>query len=222
MGTSGTAIFSDDTASDVRRDFVDLLRRGWAAEEALKVLLRDWSDFLEDSDDGPVFWLALASTQWDYGCLTEDVKQRAIAVVEGGANLPRWSEKQLDKRRAVLAELKDKLLSAQPKPRRPRKLKHIEPPPRYEVKAPDGLGKAVAFSMPGAIFMQIYIEREVGGSRGGGGVFLASCAFDDVDLEWLPGPVLLVTYPRGITVQMQCSQNFYFGEVIPIVYQVKG
>jgi hypothetical protein len=145
MGTSGTAIFSDDTASDVRRDFVDLLRRGWAAEEALKVLLRDWSDSLEDSDDGPVFWLALASTQWDYGCLTEDVKQRAIAVVEGGANLPRWSEKQLDKRRAVLAELKDKLLSAQPKPRRPRKLKHIEPPPRYEVKAPDGLGKAVAF-----------------------------------------------------------------------------
>ena len=69
--------------------------------------------------------------------------------------------------------------------------------------------------------MQVYVEREVGGSRGGGGVFTASCAFDDVDLEWLPGPVLLVTYPRGITVQMQGSQNFYLGEVIPIVYQVK-
>jgi hypothetical protein len=221
MGTSGTAIFSDDTAADVRHDFVDLLRHGMQADEALTTLMRDWSSAIADADDGPVFWLAVAATASGYGCLTDDIKQRALAVIDDGADLSRWSGKQLDKRRAVLAELKGKLLGSQPKPRRPRKLKRVEPPPSHEVQAPDGRGKAVAFSMPDATFMQVYVEREVSGSRGGGGVFMASCAFDDVELAWLPGPVLLVTYPRGVTVHSQSSQNFYFGEVIPIVYQVK-
>jgi hypothetical protein len=75
--------------------------------------------------------------------------------------------------------------------------------------------------MPGAAFMQVCVDREVGESRGGGSVFVAYCAFDDVEMEWMPGPILRISYPADAVVQQQSSQHFYSGEVIPIVYRLK-
>lgn len=221
MGTYSATLFHDDTANDVRDDFLNLLRQGHSAEESSKVLQTQWATSIEDSDDGPVFWLALAATQCEYGCLQADVKQRAVVVIDEGLDLGRWSGTFFERRREVLAELRAKLLGPQPKARRPRKLKKVEPPPRHEVASPDGLGKAVAFSMPDADFMQVYVEREVGASRGGGSVFVAFCALDDVELDWMPGPRLRITYPAGVVVQQQSSQHFYCGEVIPIVYRTR-
>lgn len=221
MGTYGVRLFHDDTANDVRDDFLNLLRQGHSAEESSKVLRTQWSTSIDDSDDGPIFWLALAATQCEYGCLQAEVKQHAVAVIDEGSDLGRWSGKLLERRREVLAELRTKLLGPQPKARRPRNIKKTEPPPSNEVASPDGRGKAVAFSMPGAAFMQVYLEREVGESRGGGSVFVAYCAFDDVELEWISGPMLRVTYPAAAVVQEQVSQHFFCGEVIPIIYQIK-
>jgi len=219
MGTYGAKIFHDDTANDVRDDFLNLLRQGHSPEESSKALLSQWATSIDDSDDGPVFWLALAATQSEYGCLQADVKQRAVVVIDEGLGFGRWSGKFLERRREVLEELRKKLLGPQPKARRPRKLKKVEPPPRHEVASPDCLGKAVAFSMPGATFMQVYVERAVGASRGGGSVFVAFCAFDDVELDWMAGPTLRISYPAGVVVQQQASEHFYCGEVIPIVYR---
>jgi len=219
MGTYGATLFHDDTANDVRDEFLHLLRQGYSVEESSKALLAEWAMAIDDSDDGPVFWLALAATQFEYGCLQADVKQRAVAVIDEGSNLERWSGKMLERRREVLAQLRSMLLGPQPKARRPRKRKQVEAPPRHEMAAPDGLGKAVAFSMPGAAFMQVYVEREVGTSRGGGSVFLAYCAYDDVELAWTPGPTLCVTYPAGTVVQQQSNAHFFCGETIPVVYR---
>jgi hypothetical protein len=221
MGTYGVRLFHDDTANDVQVDFLNLLRQGHSAEESSKVLLTKWSTSIDDSDDGPIFWLALAATQCEYGCLQAEVRQQAVSVIDEGSDLVRWSGKLLERRREVLAELRTKLLGPQPKARRPRRIKKAEPPPSQEAASPDGRGKAVAFSMPGAAFMQVYVEREVGASRGGGSVFVAFCAFDDVDLEWMSGPTLSITYPAGTVVEQQASQHFFCGEVIPIVYQMK-
>lgn len=221
MGTTGATLFSDDVASDVKRDFLDLLRRGLQPEAAADVLMRDWADAIADTDDGPTFWLALAATQWAYGCLNEEVKRKAIEVIDAGNDLARWSGAALERRRKVLAALRAELLSPQPKPRRPRKLKPVEPPPKHEVAAPDGLGKAVAFSMPGASFMQVYLERLVGASRGGGSIFVAECSYDEVDLAWMEGGVLQVTYPERTKVQQRADSHFFCGEVIPIVYRTK-
>jgi len=221
MGTFGAGLFHEDTASDVRDDFLNLLREGHSAEEASKALLCAWSLSIDDTDDGPVFWLALAATQCEYGCLQTEVLHHALAVIDRDSDQGRWSGKLLEKRRRVLAELRTKLLGPQPKPRRPRKIKMAEPVPTHEVASPDGRGKAVAFSMPGAAFMQVYVEREVGESRGGGSVFIAYCAFDDVEIEWMSGPVLRISYPAGAVVQQQSSQHFYCGEVIPVVYRLK-
>lgn len=221
MGTSGTALFSDDVAVGVKRDFVDLLRRGLPPEEAVAALKRDWVDSIADADDGPTFWLALTTTAWMYGGLDEDVKQKAIEVIDNGYSLPRWSGAALARRRAVLAELRTQLLSPQPKSKRPRKLKAVEPPPQHELAAPDGLGKAIAFNMPGAAFMQVYLERLVGTSRGGGSIFVAECGYDEVDLEWLCGGSLQVTYPESAKVQQRSDSHLYCGEVTPIVYRTK-
>lgn len=221
MGTYGAGLFHDDTASDVRANFLDLLREGHSYEEASKALLRTWSSSIDDADDGPLFWMALAATQCEYGCLQAKVLHQALAAIDCDSDLGKWSVKLLEKRRGVLAELRTKLLGPQPKARRPRKIKKAEPVPSHEVASPDGRGKAVAFSIPGAAFMQVYVEREVGGSRGGGSVFVAYCAFNDVEMEWMSGPILRISYPAGAVVQQQSSQHFYFGEVIAIVYRLK-
>jgi len=149
------------------------------------------------------------------------VKRKAIEVIDAGNDLARWSGAALERRRKVLAALRAELLSPQPKPRRPRKLKPVEPPPKHEVAAPDGLGKAVAFSMPGASFMQVYLERLIGASRGGGSIFVAECSYDEVDLAWMEGGVLQVTYPERTKVQQRADSHFFCGEVIPIVYRTK-
>lgn len=221
MGTHGAALFHDDVAQDVREHFLHLLRHGHSADDATKAVVEQWSISTVDVDDGPIFWLALAATQWEYGQLQEAVKQSAMHVIDTGADLGRWSGSLLDRRQKVLDELREKLLSPQPRPRRPRKLKHIEPVPSHEAIAPDGRGKAVAFSLPGADFMQVYVERNVNGSRGGGSVFVACCRFDQVDLVWQPGPRLRVIYPRAAKVVQQSAVSFFCGETIPIDYQTR-
>lgn len=221
MGTYGVGIFQDDIAQDVRADFLNFLRQSHSAEESSKALLDEWSTSIKDSDDGPVFWLALGATQYEYGCLQKEVRERAVAVIDQGLDLGRWTGKSLERRQVVLGELRTKLLGPQPEAKHPRKIKKTEPPPKHEVVAPDGRGKAVAFSMPGADFMQVYLEREVGTSRGGGSVFVAFCPFDNVKLEWLSGPTLRITYPAGTVVQQQVSEHFFCGEIVPVVYHIK-
>ena len=64
MGTWGIALFSDDLAADVRDDFKELLGDGYSPAEATDILIRQYKDVLDDEDESPVFWLALAATQW--------------------------------------------------------------------------------------------------------------------------------------------------------------
>ncbi len=54
MGAWGTAIFSDDTASDVRDDYRDHVGDGLSGIEATDRLLNEWLDTLPDPDEGPV------------------------------------------------------------------------------------------------------------------------------------------------------------------------
>jgi hypothetical protein len=130
MGTAGGALFDDDTACDVRDHFVHSLATAGDAAEATRSLLAAFAVAIEDVDDGPVFWLALAATQWKYGCLVPDVRSRAIDVIDNGADLSRWQGSADRKRRqVVLRELREKLLSPQPRPRGLRRRKPIDVPP---------------------------------------------------------------------------------------------
>lgn len=120
MGTWGTALFSDDTARDVREEYRELVGDGLSGPLATDSLLDEWRPLLDDPDVAPVFWLSLADTQWQCGRLEERVKQKAIEVIDSGADLIRWSDepKLSLKRRAVLDKLRSRLLSPQPAEKR--------------------------------------------------------------------------------------------------------
>ena len=63
--------FPDDTTSDVRDGFRDLIGEALSTEQA--------------------FWLGLAVTQWKCGRLLERVKEKALEIIDTGADLKRWS-----------------------------------------------------------------------------------------------------------------------------------
>jgi hypothetical protein len=183
-------------------------------------MLADWGSSIADVNDGPVFWLSLAHTQWKYGCLTDEMRQRALAVIDSGADLQRWAGPHESKRRAALNTLKATLLSPQPKPRRPRRRKIVEVP-SIRVTAPDGRAEASAISLSGLfdpLNMQVLITMVVGDSVGGGGVFSAECRYTDVRLTWLDADTLQISCPAGVRVQKRDESTYFRGKTISVVY----
>jgi hypothetical protein len=161
MGTWGTAIYSDDTASDVRGDYRDLVGDGLSGPEATEALLRHWKDALDDQDDGPVFWLALALTQWQCGRLEPRVQEKALAVIADGSDLQRWKDdpKLWKKRQAVLARVDQQLRAPQPGPKKI--------PRRYRDTCDWEIGAVVSYRLQSgrlALFRVIGFHADKGGT----------------------------------------------------------
>lgn len=115
MSAWGPGIFSDDTASDIRGDYRELLEDQVPDDEATRRVIDSYRDL--DEDEQHVLWLALAATQSSLGRLDEDVKARALHVIDAGVGLQLWEEagpKELSKRKAALAKLRNQLVSSQP------------------------------------------------------------------------------------------------------------
>lgn len=222
MGTSGAGIFQDDTALDVRDRYRELLALGHDDSDVI-ASIREGLGSAEDDEDGAVVALALAAVQWEYGRLDDDVRDRALEVIDSGLDLRRWEgSRLLQKRRSVLSGLRAKLLSPQPKRKTPRRQRPIEVPAHRSV-SPDGLARATAIQIaapggPGGARMQVLIERVVNGSLGGGGVFVARCDYQDVGLQWLDSATVEIAYPRSATVESQASESFYLGRIVSVRY----
>ncbi len=115
MGADGPAIFSDDLACDVRGDYRALLEDQVPDVEATRQVIASYADL--DADEEPVFWLALAATQWRVGRLEDEVRARALEVIDSGRDLARWEElgpRVAAKRAAALAALREQLTGPQP------------------------------------------------------------------------------------------------------------
>lgn len=226
MGTSSTALFSDDIACDVRDEFVEQLSIGVSPADATQSIVRSWSVAINDVDDGPVFWMALAATQWKYGCLVHGIQSKAIEIIDRGLDLQRWEGAALGRRRAVLSSLKDKLLSPQPALRRPPRRKQIVVQ-STKVLSPDERALATAYELgkspnPDGPRMQVLIEMEASGSRGGGGVFVADCEYTEVVLKWLDSETLQISYPNSAAVTAKQPSLFYYGRTISIAYEARS
>ena len=103
----------------MRDDYVDFLGDGLSGPEATKKLVGEWSESLKDPDEAPVFWLALAGTQWKYGRRSGKFYSNPERI-EAGSDLARWDagSKDYRKRRAVLDKLRAQLTSSQPPAKR--------------------------------------------------------------------------------------------------------
>jgi hypothetical protein len=123
MGTWGVSIFADDLASEVRDNFRDLVAEGKSPAEATEILHRQYKETIADKNDSAVFWLSLAATQWELGRLEQSVKKKALEILDKGADLETWLDdpKSFEKRKAVLASLRNRLLTPPPQQKKLRK-----------------------------------------------------------------------------------------------------
>ncbi len=222
MGASGVGVFHDDVAADVRSEYLDLLARGTSDAEAFRTIVREWKEAIADSDDGPVFWLALAATQWEYGRLHPRAKSQALKVIDQGKGIDRWADGGLAKKRqAVLAQLKKKLLAPLPKKRMPR-LRAVPEAPSTSLTAPDGNAEATAWQTgmdPRRPLSQVSITMKVKRSEGGGSVFVAFCNLADIKLKWLDADTFRIAYPKDAEVEQQDATSFYSGRTIVVKYR---
>jgi hypothetical protein len=129
----------------VRASYREALEDGLSDEQATEKVLAEFAADLADVDAAPVVWLALAVGQHERGRLTAEVRDRALEVIDGGADLRRWeyAESRIRARRAaVLTKTRDRLVRPQPA-RRPvrRPARHVtalEPGDVLAYKAPSG------------------------------------------------------------------------------------
>lgn len=126
MGIWGIRLYQNDIALDTKEEYIQLLRDGNSEDEALKKVLSKNKDIIEDKIDGPVFWLALAETMWKLGRLTDEVKEKALKVIEKGEDIKNWKElaefpEQIKTRQNELNRIKEKLNKEMPKARKLKK-----------------------------------------------------------------------------------------------------
>lgn len=125
MGAWGVGLYQDDVTQDIRNEYVNRLKVGYTNEEATEELIEYYDYIIENEDDGPLFWFALADTQWKYGRLMPKVKKEALKHIKNGMNLERWKEENIKlypKRESILKELEVRLNSEQPPEKKVSKL----------------------------------------------------------------------------------------------------
>jgi hypothetical protein len=113
-------------ALDIRGEWRDALLRREDPASVSRAMAARLGDS-EDPDDVTA-WVALAAAQHETGYLQPDVRDRAHELIAAGSGLELWEESELlNARRAVLQRLADKLRGPQPKPKRLRGPRAIDP-----------------------------------------------------------------------------------------------
>lgn len=115
MGFWGSGLYANDSTCDIRDIYIDLLRKQLTDEEAYEELLKFFGEML-GTDEEPLFWYALAETQWKTGRLTPEIKGKALEWIEKKGFLDMWQHSENGGKgwENTLEKLKEKLESPQP------------------------------------------------------------------------------------------------------------
>ena len=97
MGTWDTGIYQNDVSADVRDDYIAKLKAGKNDEEALQEIFSEYEGESTDDDDKYDFYLALADTLWKKGRLTEEIKSKALEILEEDKVSERWQGEKIRK-----------------------------------------------------------------------------------------------------------------------------
>ena len=182
MGAWGPRLYQNDIAEEVRDYYKDQLHRGKTGKEITQELIAQNEYTISDPDDAPVFWFALADTQWNLGRLEDFVREQALHHIRDGHDVKRWAAEDLrgaKTRAKTLEELQQKLLSPQPAEKRMSQYKLY----RCEWKIGD-----------------VYAYQLVGDYAKENGMFGKFLYFIKVDeAVWHPGHIVPVVYFYWIT-----------------------
>jgi len=122
MGSWGTALYSNDTSSDVR-DMCNEVYPLAGIEKGTQLILEEYADIVNSDiidNDYADFWFALADWQWKHGILTDEIKSKAISLLEAHTGIDEWDGSDIKKRLAVMDKLLKQLKSPQPKVKIPK------------------------------------------------------------------------------------------------------
>jgi hypothetical protein len=105
-------LFDADLAADVRTAFENRIKKSSSLEETTTFVLKKFKFALEDTDDEPIIFLALAALQLEQGEIQAQVRARALEIIDSGQDLQRWEEantEMFEARKQVLLDLKAKI-----------------------------------------------------------------------------------------------------------------
>ena len=86
MGAWGTSLYANDSTCDVRGTYTKLLENQVGSQEAYEKTLEEYKEYIGDQDE-PLFWYALAETQWRVGRLMPEVKEKALHWIENDGGM---------------------------------------------------------------------------------------------------------------------------------------
>lgn len=179
MGMWGFEFYQNDTALDVRDEFQELFNAGKTAQEITDKLTEDYKSIMGNIDEEPLFWFALADTQWDSGVLLPFVKEKALYWINKDCGIFKYQLTDISAkahREKTLADLQAKLLLPQPQMKRAVK--------RRVYKCQWKLGDVFAYRL----------ESELSQKRGlYGRYFLIQKIDEDT---WYPGHIVPIVYVK--------------------------
>jgi hypothetical protein len=193
-------IFSDDVACDIRDRYYDLVGDGFTGQQATDALLEEYRELLDDPDAAPLFWLALATTQWRCGRLEPRVQAQALEAIDNGSDLVRLRESPqlFKKRQAVLIKLRQNLQSPQPPQKRI--------PKRFRNTCEWEIGEIIGYRLQSgalAMFRVIDYSVDLGGT---------SPIFEALDWMGYDIPAREVLESVGIKVGLRDYTQFIVGQ----------
>ena len=118
MGTWGSGLYGNDTTCDIRDTYMGFLKERLSNQEAYEKTLEKYEDYMKDPDEAPLFWFALAETQWKVGRLMPEVKEQALEWIDKGGGMELWEESDGSGWKETLEELKTMLNAPMPKEKR--------------------------------------------------------------------------------------------------------
>ena len=131
MGAWNASINGNDTAQDLKSEYQAAFFYNDVETALVKIDTYVRSMFDEsDEEEWSCYFYSLAEFMWKHGILTEDVRARAIDMIDSGFGLEIWElegTSTLNKRKKVLAEFRGKLLSLQPPKKKIRFNLHMKP-----------------------------------------------------------------------------------------------
>lgn len=131
MGAWNASINGNDTAEDLKSEYQAAFFCNDVETALAKIDEYVRSMFDEsDEEEWSCYSYSLAEFMWKHGILTEDVRARTIDMIDSGFGLEIWElegTSTLNKRKKVLAEFREKLLSPQPPKKKIRFNLHMKP-----------------------------------------------------------------------------------------------
>lgn len=114
MAAWGVGLFQNDIGPEIKEEYIRNLKSGKTDIQAYTDAVNEFAYAESLEDDKVDLWLALASVMFDYGRLDDEVRTKALSLIDVSADLDRWEGKDLSKRVKVLENLRMKLSSPMP------------------------------------------------------------------------------------------------------------